>query len=246
MFEENKQFIDPSGHWGPVVLYPDLSFAITNLHTELCSVPAAWELPPTAREDLLNNVKTEYYQKKTKPSLPMGGNLQQTSAERRNAEFDQIILTTSYIEDKMIAWQSHYLSKKSIKRVGGSVSGSRVSGAAVQASSSGVPHTWNISLATGVGYTPGNGHPDPITPRAPNLFLGCSFYAEWGLNTPGHGAHVPPTAGAYFTHRGQEKQRELSPTQWNELLLSPSPQIIHPELNAINRPPWEMHLPQLF
>lgn len=66
-------------------------------------MPIAWELPPTAREDLLNNVKTKYYQKKTKPSLPMGGNLHQTSAERRNAEFDQIILTTSYVEDKMIA-----------------------------------------------------------------------------------------------------------------------------------------------
>lgn len=117
------------------------------------------------------------------------------------------------------------------------MSGSRVSGAAVQTSSSGVPHAWNVSLATGVGYAPRNGHPHPITPRTPNLLLGCSFHAGWGLNPPGHGDHVPPTAGAYFTHWGQEEQRELSPPQWNELLLSPSTQIIHPELNAINGPP---------
>lgn len=44
----------------------------------------------------------------------MGGNLHQISAGTRNAEFDQIILTTSYIENKVIAWQSHYLSVKSL------------------------------------------------------------------------------------------------------------------------------------
>lgn len=246
MFQGNKQFIDPSGHWGPVVLYPDLSFAITNLHTELCSVPIAWELPPTAREDLLNNVKTKYYQKKTKPSLPMGGNLHQTSAERRNAEFDQIILTTSYVEDKMIAWQSHYLSKKSIKRVEAVwVAPER----AVQRCKHHLPvsHTPGTFLLPQVWVTPpGTVTLIPSPPGHPTCSWGARSMQGGGWTPPGHGAHVPPTAGAYFTHWCQEEQRELSPPQWNELLLSPSPQIIHPELNAINGPPWEMHLPQLF
>lgn len=33
----------------------------------------------------------------------MGGNLHQISADTRNADFDQIILTTSYIENEIIA-----------------------------------------------------------------------------------------------------------------------------------------------
>ena len=214
----------------------------------------------------------------------MGENLQKISADTGNAEFDHIILATSYTENKIIAWQSSYLPRKSMRS-------GRCCGwiRSEPPNSESTTFTCQISLGhvNRYGWAPAHAAstcPDPLTTRTPRsavgvlvrpggsrgcgdrcaacTTLGRSCRQPWlnplSLRThlpgdrdrspspsaAGHKAHVP--AGTRVTAPLQGAKEILHPapceqylaktwetTQWNKLILSPNPQIIHPELKTM-------------
>lgn len=101
---------------------------------------------------------------------------------------------------------------------------------------------WSASPRLG---TQGESWLNPPVPKCPQDRDGSH-----SPSAAGHDAHLPAAAGTPITDEGGKGQRKpeiqrpceqylvktWETTQWNKLILSPNPQIIHPKLKAMNGP----------